>query len=94
VASIAYDMLYHPDNVPLVSKVLALIQKDDVVFQAVQEKDTTRFEGAGVRYCILLLLLFVAFVAFGGVIKACVTGGIAIINAGLGKKPEEPAKKR
>ena len=89
VVSIVYEMLYHPDQVPLVGKVLELIQKDDVVFQTVEENGTTRFEGAGVRYGILLLLLLVAFIAFGGVIKACLTGGIAIINAGLGRKEEK-----
>ena len=93
LVSVAYEMLYHPDQVPLVSKVLELIQKDDVVFQAVQEDKTTRFEGAGVRYGILLALLFVVFIAIGSVIKACLTGGAAIMNAGLGRKPEEPGKK-
>ncbi len=93
LVSVVHGMLYHPDQVPLVSEVLNLIQKDDVVFQTVQEDKTTRFEGAGVRYGILLLLLFVAFAAVGSVIKACLTGGAAIMNAGLGKKPEEPGKK-
>ena len=93
LVSVAYEMLYHPDQVPLVSKVLELIQKDDVVFQAVQEDKTTRFEGAGVRYGILLALLFVVFIAIGSVIKACLTGGAAIMNAGLGRKTEEPGKK-
>jgi hypothetical protein len=95
--SIAYNMLYYPDSVPLVSKVLELIQKDDVVFQAVQENGTTRFEGAGVRYGILLALLFVVFIAIGSVIKAFLTGGKAIIDVGLGRKPDEqrpPAKGR
>jgi hypothetical protein len=93
VVSLAYSMLYHPDQVPLVSKVLDLIQKDDVVFQAVQENGTTRFEGAGVRYGILLALLMVVFLAIGGVVKAFLTGGKAIIDVGLGRKPEEPGKK-
>jgi hypothetical protein len=93
VVSLAYSMLYHPDQVPLVSRVLDLIQKDDVVFQAVQENGTTRFEGAGVRYGILLALLLVVFLAIGGVVKAFLTGGKAIIDVGLGRKPEEPGKK-
>jgi hypothetical protein len=93
VVSLAYNMLYHPDQVPLVSKVLDLIQEDDVVFQAVQEKGTTRFEGAGVRYGILLALLLVVFFAIGGVIKAFLTGGKAIIDVGLGRKPDEPKRK-
>jgi hypothetical protein len=91
--SIVYSMLYHPDQVPLVSKVLDLIQKDDVVFQAVQENGTTRFEGAGVRYGILLSLLFVAFLAIGSVVKALLTGGKAIIDVGIGRRPEEPRKR-
>ena len=93
LVSVVHSMFYHPDQVPLVSKVLELIQKDDVLFQTVQEDKTTRFEGAGIRYGLLLLLLIVAFAAVGSVIKACLTGGAAIMNAGLGKKPDEPAKK-
>jgi hypothetical protein len=89
LVSVAYNMLYHPDQVPLVSKVLELIQKDDVVFQAVQENNTTRYEGAGVRYGILLALLFVVFIAIGGVISAVFSGGKALIDAGLGRKPEQ-----
>ena len=84
VASLAYNMLYYPDQVPLVSKVLELIQKDDVVFQAVQENGTTRFEGAGVRYGILLGLLLVVFIALGSVIKAFLTGGKAAHRRGAG----------
>ena len=93
LVSVVHGLLYHPDQVPLVSKVLELIQKDDVVFQAVQENGTTRFEGAGVRYGILLALLFIAFIAIGSVIKACLSGGAAIMNAGLGRKTDEPGKK-
>jgi len=95
LVSVAYEMLYHPDQVPLVSKVIDLIQKDDVVFQAVQEDKTTRFEGAGVRYGILLALLFIVFIAIGSVIKACLSGGAAIMNAGLGRRDEkqEPPRK-
>jgi hypothetical protein len=93
VVSLAYSMLYHPDQVPLVKQVLDLIQKDDVVFQAVQENGTTRFEGAGVRYGILLSLLFVVFIAIGSVVKAFLTGGKALLDVGLGRKPDEPAKK-
>jgi hypothetical protein len=93
VVSLAYTMLYHPDQVPLVKQVFDLIQKDDVVFQAVQEDGTTRFEGAGVRYGILLSLLFVVFIAIGSVVKAFLTGGKAILDVGLGRRPEEPGKK-
>jgi hypothetical protein len=94
LVTVVHGMLYQPDQVPLVGKVLELIQKDDVVFQAVQENGTTRYEGAGVRYGILLLLLVIVLGAIGSVIKACLTGGAAILNAGLGKKPEEPGKKK
>src|SRR5262245_20068643 len=93
LVSVVNDMVYHPDQVPLVGKVLELIQKDDVVFQAVQENGTTRYEGAGVRYGILVILLLLVFVAIGSVIKGCLTGGAQIIYAGLGRKSEEPAKK-
>jgi len=89
LVSVAYEMLYHPDQVPLVSKVIDLIQKDDVVFQAVQEDKTTRFEGAGVRYGILLAILLIVFIAIGSVIKACLSGGAAIMNAGLGRRDEK-----
>ena len=34
LVSVVHGMLYNPDQVPLVSKVLELIQKDDVVFQS------------------------------------------------------------
>jgi hypothetical protein len=93
IVSLVYSMLYHPDQVPLVKQVLDLIQKDDVVFQAVQENGTTRFEGAGVRYGILLSLLFVVFFAAGSVVKAFLTGGKAILDVGLGRRPDEPGKK-
>jgi len=89
LVSVVHGMLYHPDQVPLVSEVLKLIQKDDVVFQTVQEDKTTRFEGAGVRYGILLALLFIVFIAIGSVIKACLSGGAAIMNAGLGRRDEK-----
>ncbi|MCI0360749.1 MAG: hypothetical protein L0211_19910 [Planctomycetaceae bacterium] len=93
LVTVVHGMLYQPDQVPLVGKVLELIQKDDVVFQAVQENGTTRYEGAGVRYGILLILLFVVFIAIGSVIKACLTGGAAIMNAGLGRKGDEAGKR-
>ncbi len=93
LVSVVHGLLYHPDQVPLVSKVLELIQKDDVVFQAVQENGTTRYEGAGVRYGILLALLVIVFIAIGSVIKACLSGGAAIINAGLGQRTGEAEKK-
>lgn len=92
VASVAYNMLYHPDQIPLVGKVLDLIQKDDVVFQAVQENGTTRFEGAGIRYGLLLSLLLVVFIAIGSVIKAFLTGGKAILEAAT-RRPDEPRKR-
>jgi hypothetical protein len=93
IVSLVYSMLYHPDQVPLVKQVLDLVQNDDVVFQAVQENGTTRFEGAGVRYGILLSLLFVLFIAAGSVVKAFLTGGKAILDVGLGRRPDEPGKK-
>jgi len=65
VVSVAYNLLYHPDQVPLVSQVLDLIEKDDVVFQAV-----------------------------GSVVKGFLLGGKAILDAGTGKRPEEPPAKR
>ncbi len=92
VVSVAYGLLYHPDEVPLVSKVLELIEKDDVVFQAVQENGTTRIEGAGIRYGILLSLLFVVFIAIGSVVKAFLLGGKAILEAGMSKRPDEQRK--
>ena len=94
VVSVAYNLLYHPDQVPLVSQVLDLIEKDDVVFQAVQENGTTRFEGAGVRYGILLAILMIVFLAIGSVVKGFLLGGKAILDAGTGKRPEEPPAKR
>ncbi len=93
VVSVAYNMLYHPDQIPLVSKVLDLIQKDDVVFQAVQENGTTRFEGAGIRYGLLLSLLFIVFVAIGSVIKAFLTGGKAILDAATSRRPDDSRKR-
>ena len=92
VVSVAYNLLYHPDQVPLVSQVLDLIEKDDVVFQAVQENGTTRFEGAGIRYGILLAILLIVFLAIGSVVKAFLLGGKAILDAGTGKRPDEPRK--
>ncbi|MEX2172982.1 MAG: hypothetical protein WD872_01385 [Pirellulaceae bacterium] len=94
LVSIAYSLLYHPDQVPLVSQVLDLIEKDDTIFQVVQEDKTTRIEGAGVRYGLLLLvLLLVVFFAIGSVIRAFLAGGRIAIEAGLGRKPDEPRKK-
>ena len=93
LVSVVHGMLYHPEQLPLANKVLELLQKEEVVFQMVQENGTTKFEGAAVRYGVLLALLFVALLAVGSVIKACLTGGAAIMNAGLGKKPEEAAKR-
>src|SRR5262245_50260007 len=90
LVSIAWQMLYHPDKVPLVSKVLELVQKDDVLFQAVQDDKTTRFEGAGVKYGLLLALLCVALLGIGSVIKAFLAGGKALLDAGLGRKPDPP----
>jgi hypothetical protein len=93
LVSVVHSLLYHPDQVPLVSKVLELLQKDDVVFQMVQENGKTKFEGAGIKYGILLALLFVAFLAVGSVIKGCISGGASMITAGLGRKTDDSGKK-
>jgi Flp pilus assembly pilin Flp len=90
--SVVYQLLYHPDQVPLAGEVLKLVKQDEAVFELVQENGTTRVEGAGVKYALLLAVLCVALLAIGSAIKAFLTGGKAILEAGLGRKRDDAPK--
>jgi hypothetical protein len=85
VLQIAYTALYQPEGIPLVGKVLVLIDKDDAVIEQVNTDTGVRWEGAGVRYGVLMLLLIVVLVSIGSVIRGFISAGSSMIQAALGK---------
>ena len=85
VLGIAYNALYKPESIPLLTKVVQQIEKNDVVFREVKGENETRWEGAGVRYLFILLVIVLVFASFGGVIRGFISAGASLLNASLGK---------
>jgi hypothetical protein len=86
---VAYTALYHPDNMPLVGKILTLVEKDDVVFEQVKTDNGFQWQGAGVRYGVLMLLLIVILTSIGSVIRGFIGAGTSVLQAAGGKPPPE-----
>ena len=89
--TIGYQAIYHPDQVPLVGKVLVLLEKDDAFFEQVKTDTGVRYEGFGIRYGVLLLLLIVALATLGIAIRGFIYAGTSLIQVALGK-PSQKAK--
>jgi hypothetical protein len=85
--SIGYQAIYHPDQVPMVGKVLTLLEKDDAFFEQVKTDTGVRYEGLGVRYGVLLLLLIVALTTLGVAIRGFIYAGSSLIQVALGRPP-------
>ena len=85
--TIGYQAIYHPDQVPLVGKVLVLLEKDDAFFEQVKTDTGVRYEGFGIRYGVLLLLLIVALATLGIAIRSFIYAGTSLIQVALGKPP-------
>ena len=85
--TIGYQAIYHPDQVPLVGKVLTLLEKDDAFFEQVKTDTGVRYEGLGVRYGVLLLLLIVVLATLGAAIRGFIYAGSSLIQVALGKTP-------
>jgi hypothetical protein len=83
--SIGYQAIYQPEKVPLVSKVLDLIEKDDAFFEQVKTETGVRYEGAGVRYGVLMLLLIVALLSIGSVVRGFISAGASMVQTAIGK---------
>jgi|SRR5262245_11032711 len=86
VLHVAYTALYHPDNIPLVGKVLVLIDKDDVILEQVKTDSGVKFQGAAVRYGVLMLLLIVVLASIGSVIRGFIGAGTSVLQAASGTK--------
>jgi len=84
---IAYTALYQPEQIPLVGKVLTLIDKNDAILEQVKTDTGVRFEGALVRYGVLLLLLIVILASIGSVIRAFISAGSSLLQ-GASKSSE------
>ncbi len=92
--TIAYTALYHPEGIPLVGKVLVLLDKDDVILEQVKTDTGLKWQGAAVRYGVLMLLLIVVLTSIGSVIRAFLAGGSALLSAAGGsKQPPQKAGK-
>ncbi len=87
--TIGYQAIYQPDQVPLVGKVLALLEKDDAFIEQVKTDTGVRYEGLAVRYGVLLLLLIVALATLGVAIRGFIYAGSSMVQAALGKTPEK-----
>ena len=85
--TIGYQAIYHPDQVPLVGKVLVLLENDDAFFEQVKTDTGVRYEGFAVRYGVLLLLLIVALATIGVAIRGFIYAGSSLMQAALGKPP-------
>jgi hypothetical protein len=92
---IAYTALYQPEQIPLVGKVLELIEKNDAILEQVKTDNGVRFEGAVVRYGVLMLLLIVILASIGSVIRAFIAaGGSLLAAAGRSREPRTPADRK
>jgi hypothetical protein len=90
--TIGYQAIYHPDQVPLVGKVLVLLEKDDAFFEQVKTDTGVRYEGFAVRYGVLLLLLIIALATLGIAIRGFIYAGSSLIQVALGKtQPKQKA---
>jgi hypothetical protein len=85
--TIGYQAIYHPDQVPLVGNVLALLEKDDAFIEQVKTDTGVKYEGLAVRYGVLLLLLIVALATLGAAIRGFLYAGSSLIQVALGKTP-------
>jgi hypothetical protein len=85
--TIGYQAIYHPDQMPLVGKVLALLEKDDAFIEQVKTDTGVRYEGLAVRYGVLVLLLIVALATLGAAIRGFIYAGSSLIQVALGKTP-------
>jgi hypothetical protein len=90
---IAYTALYEPEQIPLISKVLALIEKDDTFIKQVKTDDGVRWEGAAVRYGVLMLLFIVVLSSIGSIIKGFISAGSALLKTALDKPPPPDGKR-
>src|SRR5687767_9360435 len=77
--TIGWQAIYHPDQVPLVGKVLVLVEKDDAFFEQVKTDTGVRYEGFAVRYGVLLLLLIVVLATIGVAIRGFIYAGSSIM---------------
>jgi hypothetical protein len=90
---VAYTALYQPERIPLVGKVLVLLDKDDAILEQVKTEDGVRFEGAAVRYGVLMLLLIVILASIGSVIRAFISAGGSLLQAAGTRSAERPAER-
>ena len=97
VLHIAYTALYQPEQIPLIGKVLTLIDKNDAILEQVKTDTGVRFEGALIRYGVLMLLLIVILASIGSVIRAFIGSGSSLLQAAgerrTGRDREQPRGK-
>jgi hypothetical protein len=92
---VAYTALYQPDQIPLVGKVLTLIDKDDAFFEQVKTDTGVRFQGAAVRYGVLMLLFIIIVASIGSVIRAFIgAGGSLLQAASRSNEPRRPTDRK
>lgn len=94
VLVIASRALFEPDSMPLVGKVLTLVEKDEAFFEQVKTETGVKYQGAAIRYGILMIVLIVIFSSFGSVLRAFISAGSSMIQsaAGLKKRPDDRTK--
>lgn len=91
---IAYTALYQPEQIPLVGKVLELLDKDDAIIEQVKTDGGVRWEGAGVRYGVLMLLFIVILASIGSVIRGFIGAGSSLVQAAQGKTVSRESDRR
>jgi hypothetical protein len=92
---VAYTALYQPEQIPLVGKVLELLDKNDAILEQVKTDDGVRYEGAGVRYGVLMLLFIVVLASIGSVIRALIAaGGSLLAAAGRSSEPRTATERK
>jgi len=90
---VAYTALYQPEQIPLIGKVLTLIDKDDAILEQVKTDTGIRFEGAAVRYGVLMLLFIVVLASIGSVIRAFIGAGASLLQVAGGKAAAREGEK-
>lgn len=86
VLVIASRALFEPESMPLVGKVLTLVEKDEAFFEQVKTETGVKYQGAAIRYGILMVVLIVIFSSFGSVLRAFITAGSSMIQAASPKR--------
>ncbi|UCG50531.1 MAG: hypothetical protein JSW58_09995 [Candidatus Latescibacterota bacterium] len=82
VVSVTYNVLYHPEDVPILAQLLSVAESDEELFRATRTDDGFTFAGSeGLRGILSLFVLLFLFAALGAIVGGFISGGAKIVAA-------------